>query len=509
MRIPFKVDRFDLGMTNNLRGPFNMSPVIKNFDITQKRNALIPNNSTITGDSDPATHKIAKMVPYEWNGSSVTPTIYGLGQTSDKVKIYRNEDFYVYGGTGSWTALANGESGSGLRSTQLFFEYHGFIFGLRAGTSIWKCDILGGTAFTEADGSVTYTHACQGIVHSRDDLAYIGTYNGADGTAKISSKNDTAAWTIAALTLPKYTKPVGLIEDGNYLGIGARPASGIGKSTYFLWDRDSSITTMSDRIDFGYGMLYALGKIDDIVFGVSVIGDTATQKRRILIRYWSGAGSEAQVLAQFDCTGVPAIYDMIKVDKKLLFGVRATINGTDCGGVWAIAKNKNGTFSVYIDRLVDNDTALGTSTEIDGILQYGDIFLSALHTGSTYEITRTNDQLVYAATSSWESNVFTASTDKEDYTRYEKDLMGLTVTTEPLPAGASYTLKCRADADPAWTTIFTETTEDSISHSAINIDANTPQLPKGKELRFRLESFGGAVITGLYGEVDVKETDLY
>ena len=510
--IPFKIDRFDLGMTNNLRESFLLSPLVKNFDITQKRNALIPSNSTVSGDSDPATHKIVKMVPYEWNGSSVTPTIYGLGQTTDFVKIYRNEDFYVNGGTGVWTALANGESGSGLLSTQVFFEYHGLLFGLRAGTSIWKCDALGGAAFTEVDGSVTYTHACQGIVHSRDDIAYLGTYNGANGTAKISSKNDSAAWTISALTLPKYTKPVSLIEDGNYLGIGVRPASGIGKSTYFLWDRDSSLTTLSDKIDFGYGMLYALGKIDDIVFGVSVVGDTTTQKRKIIIRYWSGSGSEAQILAQFDFAitdQVPQVYNMIKVDKKLLFGVRATLNGQDCGGIWAISKNKNGTFSVYIDRLVDNNTAVGNTTEIDGILQYGDIFLSALHTDATYEITRTNDQLAFASTSTYETTVWDA-----DDKRKTKEMRGITVETEPLPVNASYTLSYKVDADTGWTDIFTETntgtpSNPSITRTATTLEGTGAILPKGKEIRFRITSIYGAVITGFYGKAELMEDDKY
>ncbi len=51
-----------------------------------------------------------------------------------------------------------------------------------------------------------------------------------------------------------------------------------------------------------------------------------------------------------------------------------------------------------------------------------------------------------------------------------KKMEGLTVTFDPLPAGAIVNLKYRRDAETAWTQIFTYTSTSSIHHSAINIE---------------------------------------
>ena len=69
--------------------------------------------------------------------------------------------------------------------------------------------------------------------------------------------------------------------------------------------------------------------------------------------------------------------------------------------------------------------------------------------------------------------------------------MGITVTTEPLPTAGQVVLKFKKDEETSFTTIFTEATNDSISFSAVT------SLPKDyKEIQFRIESTGGAEITG-------------
>jgi hypothetical protein len=500
MSIPFKIDRFDLGMTNNIRDTFGMSPITKNFDTISKKNALIPYRQSETGDDTASTRQITQMVQYD--DVSGNTYVYGLGKdpSNEYVKIFKKSDFT----DATWSAPANGASASGNREQNVLVEYHGFLYGLRAGTSVWKADVAAASAFTEADAAITYTSAAQGLVHSRDDILYIPYYDSATGNAAIA-KNNSGAWTATALQLPKFKIPIGLCEDGNYLGCGARPASGIGRSTYYLWDRDSSLTTLSDKIDFGYGSLQVIEKIDGVTFGVSVVGDSTNgSKYRMIVRYWDGSGSEAQFMAQFDFDGVPTVYGKQKVDKKILFSVIGTINGEVMDGLWAISKNKNGTYAVTFDRLVNNDTGLTSSKFIKGFFQLGDIVFISYQSSGTFGMSKTDDQATYNSTSIYETTVFDAG-DK----RNRKDLIGITVTTEPLPTNGSYTIKYKADADSSWTTIFTESTDNSISHSAINIESTGAQLPSGKELRFRIESTGGAVITSLYGEVGVAKDDLY
>ena len=103
---------------------------------------------------------------------------------------------------------------------------------------------------------------------------------------------------------------------------------------------------------------------------------------------------------------------------------------------------------------------------------------------------RTNDQSSFTETSVFASQIFGTQSPS-----LKKDLLGITVTTAPLPTAGQIVLKYAVDeniATDTFTTIFTETTNDSISFSAIN------SLPKEyKEIQFRIESTGGAVITGL------------
>ncbi|GAH30408.1 unnamed protein product, partial [marine sediment metagenome] len=66
-----------------------------------------------------------------------------------------------------------------------------------------------------------------------------------------------------------------ICEFGNYLAIGAAPLSGLGGSVVYLWDRDSSLTTLSEIIDFGEGNLRVLEEIDGVLIGISSVGGTS------------------------------------------------------------------------------------------------------------------------------------------------------------------------------------------------------------------------------------------
>ena len=83
--------------------------------------------------------------------------------------------------------------------------------------------------------------------------------------------------------------------------------------------------------------------------------------------------------------------------------------------------------------------------------------------------------------------------------------------TEPLPTAGQVVIKYRKDEDlnddTTWTTIFTNTTDNSISHDAVNISGEV--LTQYKEIQFRIESTGGAVITGLKYKYEFIDKQLY
>ena len=76
-----------------------------------------------------------------------------------------------------------------------------------------------------------------------------------------------------------------------------------------------------------------------------------------------------------------------------------------------------------------------------------------------------------------------------------KDLVGVTVTTEPLPTAGRVRLDYAIDngiGGGSWTNILDETTDNSISFSAI-----TGLAKEYKEIQFRIRSTGNAEITSL------------
>jgi len=57
--------------------------------------------------------------------------------------------------------------------------------------------------------------------------------------------------------------------------------------------------------------------------------------------------------------------------------------------------------------------------------------------------------------------------------------------------------------------IMTHSTDDAVKHSAINIESTGATLPQFNEIQFRIESTGGAVITGLKFKYEDIDDDLY
>jgi len=69
-------------------------------------------------------------------------------------------------------------------------------------------------------------------------------------------------------------------------------------------------------------------------------------------------------------------------------------------------------------------------------------------------------------------------------------------------------LKYKKDAETSFTTIFTHNTDDSLFHEAVNIESSGATLPEFRELSLRIESTGGAVITGYWAQAEHKPDGL-
>jgi len=510
------IKRFDGGVVNDPRDPReNTALMTANFDTTDSRR-LIPFKDSETGDDTASSNKISNFCIAQKDAS--TYALYGLGISGTGTN--RAKVFYKDISTGAandlddddWTATANPESAansSGL-STEMFVYYkkQGLIYMVDiANDKIMAYDPDGGTAWDESQ-ALTMTHATQGIVHSKDDILYFGYYNSAGSAGAksyIAKKSGSGAWSLTALALPDHLMPEVICEYGNYIAIGCRvfnpTASDIGGSVVYLWDRDATLTTLSESVYWGDDRLMMLEEINGNLIGISY-SYTGRVKPRVIFRYLSVSNAvEFATLTPTASSGSPdfASHRKQKINNKLYFLLEADLNDEDGDGLWSVS-GRPGDWKIVRERTFNNDTAMDNVNDaLVGFFIIGDYVFVSYTDNSVYGMSKTNDTASYTATSVY-SKLFN-TVDSATY----KDLIGITVITEPLPAAGQVVLKYKADEDSSWSSaMLTHSTDNAISASAVT------SLPKNyKELKIRIESTGGAVVTGLKFKEEVIDKDIY
>lgn len=506
------VDRFDGGITSDARDTSEgVSSMLTNFDILTDTHRMIPYRNSESGDSAASTSLKRNFAIALRTGT--TYSLYALG--GQAAQPGRAEILYKDLTTGAsndldddaWASTSNNQSASGSTSFDLFVYYKktGYIYGAKAGTTIWAYAPGGGTFDEDGSGvsaSVSYTNIAQGLVHSKDDILYIPYDN------KIA-KNDNGSWTTAALTLPTHVYVTSICEYGNYLAIGCAPLSGVGKSVVYLWDRDSTLATLSESIDWGTGLLKILEEVDGILVGLSLAGGLGgatgiTFNDRVIMRYMSG--SRAVKLKEFiagnTSTQLPIAKQ--KINNRLYFMMSISLRGATREGVWSLGRvNPSSPMTLVHERTPNNDTALSSGT-LYNFFVVGDFMFIAYISASVHNLTKTNDTETYTATSIYESKIFNLGESS-----VTKDLDGVSVMTEAMPTAGQIVLKYKKDEETSFTTIFTNTTDNSIRYSAHSIESTGSALPSFKEIVFRIESTGGAVVTGLKFKATVKPDDSY
>jgi len=390
-----KINDFSLGMTSELRDPdTRYASLLKNFDAHTYKRKLVPFRSSEDGDDAGNTSKKKNFCVALRTGT--THSLYALGVKSGATTaevLYKDLttgaandlDDNAWAATG---AAAKYQSASGATDFNLFVYYRkvGRIFGAKAGTTIWVYDPAGSADFLE-DGtgnslSLTYTNIAQGLVHSKDDILYVPYDN------KIA-KNDNGVWTAVALTLPEHFYITSICEMGNNIAIAMAPLSGAiaGQSRVFIWDRDPTLTTLSETIPWEEGQLQILEVVNGYLVGISISGNTATRHNvRISFRFLDGnniMGYRATPIMELVAptrqesappdsgTGtiaLPIAKQMI--NGRLHFLMQIYINGEQRNGVWSIGKVGD-SFALNHERTPNNDTAL-TSAVLYNFFYVGD-----------------------------------------------------------------------------------------------------------------------------------------
>lgn len=512
------INRFDGGIESDPRDPReNTCQLVSNFDIISNPRKMTPYRSSEDGDSSAGTNRIQNFVIALQTGT--TYRLFGLGRnTSDRAVVF-NKELNTTGtdnlANATWGQNSNNATTAGTmtspRDFRLFIYYRrtGYLYGAINADSIWRIDPDGGDAVANQTQALTYTDIFQGLVHPKDNILYIPYYNNAGGANAKSfiASFDGTTWNNTALTLPDHLMPFSISEYGNFIAIGCTPASGIGNSIVYLWDRDATLTTLSESVDWGDGRLRVLQEVDGELIGISLtsavglnpVPDINFQDRVIFRRL---VGNRAvkfkELLANHSGAANTSRIELAKqrVDNRLYFMMLIELNGSVRSGIWSVGRSSpSEPFTLIHERTSNNDTALATADIPHNFFAAGNYLFNVYETsGGTWNLRKTNDASTFAHYSVYESKRF--ATGDASLT---KDLIGITVMHEYLPASASVEVAYRIDEQTAWTLILTSDTDDDIFRSAINIESSGAALPKDyNEIEFRVRTTGGnAEVTAL------------
>ena len=477
--------------------------ITKHFDINAYPNRLVPHRALETDQTDQTA--IGHLIV------ASDGLVYGLGTDPGNPtfqEIYKKAD-----STTAWDDVANTLTGK-VVNYNTFVEYKNYFYTLDANRYVMRFDRTGAAAINTTYSDLTsFTYNAQGVVHPKDDILYI-PYNN-----KIWSLNTHAGTpTVAALTVPSNLTITAITPYGNYLAIAAvptaalttSPAGGGFKSTVYLWDRNSSLATLTESIDWGTGVIRILNVLDGVLLGVAYNNGATTEyqdRDSIVIKGYNLATpyviKELSTTKQTTTSPVAGINtrvnfiyrDKLYISIKLFGGSTSPTHY----GVWTIGKSKqSGSFVVNLERMATNDA---TETDVLAAAAVGDVFYT-VHT-AVGTITRSVNESafasVYAATSIYES-LINPSMSPDDYYR-AKNLAAVACYYTPLITSAQVVVKYRVDGG-SWITVFTDSTDGSTGFEIGK--AASGMTTDGRYFEFRVESTGGAEIIALAYKYEIK-----
>lgn len=494
------ISKFNLGMTADSQANASYCQLCKHFDNFTKKSSLIPYRGSEDAYASQTTAQLQNFL-MSTNGS-----MYALGRqaATAKAQILSNSNI----STPAWASPTNGQDNTRTISNyDVFFEYHLVLWGSNS-NGLWSYDI-NGTSFTSDALTLAFTNITQGLVHSKDDIAYFG-YSTSSGSF-IASKNGSAGWNTSALTLPTNLIPVSICEYGNYLAILCKPSANGGKSIVYLWDRDSSLTTISESLDVGNRIGQVIENLDGYLIVVSLTDNTSISLNpKMVFSSYSGGAAGFEVFDEIPLESgqTNILKSKQKFNNRLYFGVSATsANHTtlyDYTGVWSVGKSgPTEPFSVIFNQLANNDTFPTTGGfTVNGFIIVQDYFYISYISNTVFGLSKTNSG--YGATSIYRT-VVNPNMPPVDYIK-NKRLQAIALLYDPFPVSAQVTLRYKVD-NFNWQTIVVETTH-GISVTEATVDVNGLPFEEGRYYAFEIQDTGGAIINDLAYRYETTATQI-
>lgn len=479
-------DSFDGGIAEDTRDPVKgQSALTHHFDLS-KRRRLIPYRDMEDEGGSISAYKIKSVELF--TDSAGAQNLFGLGNVSGQnyPQILEKSGNIVTSNFGTSTG-GNGTSGTVLAHTLRGYKNQNKLYFLKTSSSTVilgsydpASNTLAETVGTISDSATTGIYP-RPHIHPLDDIMYMAAGN-------TVAKLDGSTFTASAVTVPAHLDIVSITDLGPFLVLICAPVDIGGKSVMFLWGRDTSIVEMDEAVDLGEGAALVgeniQGRIVTISAPATSAGTAVDFVPTIVFREYTGGSPRVVHEIRWEGSGTPTtLLKNLKAKHRddLYFTLKQYIENKTVNQVWRCGYNREGQFFVAPDRLANNDTAL-TGT-VDGFDIIGDVMWVAYNADGSLK--RTDDGANYTATAIWESPTLRSGATET--------IVGTSVHTEPLPTSGQVVLKYRVNENTSWTTVATYTTDNGLRFDATPAMFSTKD---GREWHFRLESTGGAVITG-------------
>lgn len=409
---------------------------------------------------------------------------------------YLNDVLTITNGNNSCTVIVSAVSGTTVTGVTILQPG----YNQATGTALATTTTSAGTGCTinittVANVSTTISSVAQGLI-AKDDNGYIFYNNIVVRIYPSGTVQDQA------LKLPTNLKITSACNFGNYMAIGTAPKDSFnGVSKVFLWNLYSP--DVQEVIEWGEGEIRVLENVEGMLIGVTdryLNNATGAGRGSMIIQGYSG--SSPQVLKEVfteKLTNITLPQSKAVKNNRLFFAAKVFTNtaGTEYNeGIWSFGrKNSLYQFALSLDLVSENISTAG----IQSFGSAGNFFfISHSNDGS---IDKIDDTAVYTFTSLVETQIYNFGEIE-----MEKRLDKVKVSFRKLAAGESVVLKYKVDGATSWTTIGTFTTDDALSHTFVREETNDKDFASGKEFKFRIESTGGAEITGFLALATIMET---
>lgn len=473
-QVTYSALKFDKGMTPKVFTP-NSATRIEHFDTITE--VLRPFRTLISSPNNQAVQTTAMaLIGFDMLNDS----IYAVGTdhaTPTTGAIYK------------WNTSAfewqDKQSMGGTNVPNSMLQSHaGYLFGIVNNRYLYRFDGVSTFNMTFFD-MTSISYFADAITHSKDGIMYYGADN------KIYAVSSTgAAPSGASLTLPNANYRItSLCEQGNYINIVGYDVK-TGESSSLLWDRNTSEVDLTESYPLGRDTVVHNASLVGQIFTIQVRTDSSNssfnEKPVLVIKYLNGP--QFDTLYEFPVASLPVVGNFIGAKytslDRFYFTAKVQFDGESAARNVCFCLDYKGRLTIAQNVAIDTGT-----NAVSGILRNGEAFWFGAGSDGAWNTTTT-----YTTVSSYETNDI-RSEDLGMNLNFKK----LYVTCEPLPASAQILVKMRKNEETTFTTVgtLTGTNTPKFSLTEMKVKNALIGLDKAKQVRIRLESTVGAVITGL------------